>query len=253
LGRISTNYYSIHPQTYDDQFWWKKDDIEFWQYILNPTTNSILELAAGTGRLAYPLIIEGYDYTGLEISENYCKHANSKLSHITTKESVIQGDMRSFNFRKKYDKIVIPFNSLLHLLNEKDFFSTLDSIKKHMHNNSELYIDIFVPHSYYLNHKTKEPQKRVEFMNSLNQKETIIKEILTYDSTNEIMHVTWLYESEKKTYNKFFFKMKVYYPDTMNRILIDNGFKILNLWGDYNQSNFDANSNLQIYKCKKIL
>ena len=43
--------------------------------------------------------------------------------------------------------------------------------------------------------------------------------------------------------------MKIYYPDTMNRILIEQGFKILNLWGDYNQSTFSLESPLQIYKC----
>ena len=28
-----SKYYSISPQLYDDQFWWKKDDIEFWKQI----------------------------------------------------------------------------------------------------------------------------------------------------------------------------------------------------------------------------
>ena len=30
-------YYIIDPQTYDDQFWWKKDAIEFWKKIFNNT------------------------------------------------------------------------------------------------------------------------------------------------------------------------------------------------------------------------
>ena len=28
-------YYIINPQTYDDQFWWKKDDIQFWHNIIS--------------------------------------------------------------------------------------------------------------------------------------------------------------------------------------------------------------------------
>ena len=76
------SYYSLPPQTYNDQFWWKKDDIEFWKETLIPKTNSILEIAAGTGRLAAPLIREGYQYTGLEISNEYCHYANKKLHNI---------------------------------------------------------------------------------------------------------------------------------------------------------------------------
>ena len=68
---IKKNYYSILPKIYDDQFWWKKDDIEFWKKIFYNKKNTILELAAGTGRLAIPLIREQNNYTGLELSKGY--------------------------------------------------------------------------------------------------------------------------------------------------------------------------------------
>ena len=30
---MKKEYYTIEPQVYDNQFWWKKDDIEFWKNI----------------------------------------------------------------------------------------------------------------------------------------------------------------------------------------------------------------------------
>ena len=117
------SYYSLSPQTYNDQFWWKKDDIEFWKQIfLNPNA-TILELAAGTGRLALPLIREKLQYKGLELSREYCNFANKQLDNISDKKHIIQGDMRTFNFNKTFDNIFIGFNSLLHLLNEEDLIS----------------------------------------------------------------------------------------------------------------------------------
>ena len=246
---IESPYYTIHPKIYDDQFWWKKDDIEFWKKVLYPHTSTVLELAAGTGRVAHPLIKEGFNYMGLEISKSYCDYANQ--SFINKSKCLFQGDIRCFDFNKKFDKIFIPFNSLSHLLNEKDFISMLSCIKNHMHSSSEFYIDIFYPHSSYL-HKNKKPQKRIEFFNSINNQETIIKESLSYDEISEIITVCWDYESKKTIYDKFIFEMKIYYPDTINRILTDNGFEILALWGDYNQCDFSEESNLQIYKCKKL-
>ena len=114
------SYYSLSPQTYHDQFWWKKDDIEFWKKTFFNQDKTILELAAGTGRLAMPLIRENLDYTGLEISNDYCNFANKDLQELTNKAHIVQGDMRNFNLNKKFDIIFIGFNSLLHLLNEKD-------------------------------------------------------------------------------------------------------------------------------------
>ena len=72
-------YYIIDPKTYDDQFWWKKDDIEFWKNILLHPQKKVLELAAGTGRLAKPLLREKSMYKGLELSHEYVDFANSKF------------------------------------------------------------------------------------------------------------------------------------------------------------------------------
>ena len=44
--------------------------------------------------------------------------------------------------------------------------------------------------------------------------------------------------------------MKMYYPDTMNKILIDNNFIITNLWGSYREEPLNEDSSIQIYECK---
>ena len=64
-------YYSIPPQVYDDQFWWKKDDLEFWKNELDINKAKILELGSGTGRIAESLIGLDLDYTGLDLSSEY--------------------------------------------------------------------------------------------------------------------------------------------------------------------------------------
>ena len=242
------SYYALPPQTYHDQFWWKKDDIEFWKKIFSNQQKTILELAAGTGRISIPLIRENLDYTGLEISKDYCNFANRDLKELTNKAHIVQGDMRNFNLNKTFDVIFVGFNSLLHLLNEKDLIKTLNCIQSHMHEKSKLYIDIFVPHTLFLS-RSKSKMKICEFFDSIQKQESIIYESLKYDDKNEIMNVNWFYESKGKAYNEFKFDMKMYYPDTMNRILTDQNFKILNLWGDYNKTLFNEESNLQIYQC----
>ena len=39
------------------------------------------------------------------------------------------------------------------------------------------------------------------------------------------------------------------YPDTMNKHLIDAGFSIVNMYGDYNYNKFNEFSQYQIYDC----
>ena len=239
-------YYLIDPQTYDDQFWWKKDDIEFWKSLFIYPDTSILELAAGTGRLAIPLIREGIHYTGLELSNEYVQYANLKFQFSNP---IILGDMRDFNFNKKYDFIFIGFNSFLHLLSEDEAIQCLRSIKNHMHANSKLYIDIFMPEASSLYRSSSDILTVMEFMDSQQRCTSTIEEFFFYDNKSEVASISWQYKNHENTYyKKFDFQMKIYSPDTMNRILVDNGFYIHNLWGSYDKSPFKKGSQLQIYE-----
>ena len=73
------DYYQLDPQRYNDQFWWKTNDIEFWKNIFNNKNKNVLELAAGTGRIGIPLIKEGCDYKGIDISKFYCDYGNKQF------------------------------------------------------------------------------------------------------------------------------------------------------------------------------
>jgi len=239
-------YYIISPQTYDDQFWWKKDDIEFWKEIIT-SNNKVLELASGTGRIGLPLIKNDVDYTGLDISDDYVNFANLKFANYNP---FIQGDMKDFQLKTNYDVIFIGFNSLLHLLSEKDFLMCLNSIKKHMHSKTKLYIDLFVPHASFLYRDESSKVIVMEFFDSQQQHLSIIEETLSYNDTNEIVSVKWRYKNKTTNYiyNIFDFKMKIYYPDSINRILSDAGLNVINLWGSYNKDSFTDISELQIYE-----
>ena len=42
--------------------------------------------------------------------------------------------------------------------------------------------------------------------------------------------------------------MKVLYPDTMNRLLVDNGFRVDNFWGSYSFDKISEDSAIQVYE-----
>ena len=238
-----------NPERYDDQYWWKKNDIEFWKKIYNNISGkNILELGSGTGRLAIPLIKEGANYTGVEISEEYSKYSKKQLNQYSNSFKIITTDFRNFNFNIKSDMIFIGFNSFLHLLNDNDAMEFLKSVKTHMHEKTKFYVDIFVPNPDFL-YNSHERIKKFEYIDSKTNETIYVDEICQYDSSTEIMKVFWIYYSENKQEEKYQFTMKMYYPDTMNRLITDSGLYINNLWGDYEFNEFNELSELQIYEC----
>jgi len=245
-----THYYSLDPQTYNDQFWWKTNDIEFWKTLFKNKNKNILELAAGTGRIGIPLIKDGYNYKGIDIAKNYCLYANKIFKKHTNSKIIFHKDIRDFNLKQKFDIIFIGFNSWLHLLNDQDAVKCLESIKKHMHAKSKLYIDIFVPSPLFLYRPKDVAVPVLEFFDTLEKKVTYIDEMIDYDKNKEIISITWLYKCQNKYYAEFKFKMKMYYPDEMINLLRENNFVIKSIWGDYDKNQFNEDSNLQLYECE---
>ena len=245
-----SKYYSIPPKLYDDQFWWKKNDIEFWKKIYSQSKwNTVLELGSGTGRLALPLLKEGATYSGLEISKKFCQHAEKKISNGGFTPDIINQDFRDFNINKKYDLIFIGFNTFLHLLTDSDALFFFKSVKRHMHSNTLFYIDILVPNPDFL-YKGNKRLKNLEYVDSKTNDIIYVDEICKYDEITEIMKVKWIYYSKNKQEEEYQFTMRMYYTDTMNRLITDSGLYINNLWGDYNLDEFNESSELQIYECK---
>ena len=235
------------PSIYDDQYWWKKDDIEFYKNII-PEKSTVLELGSGTGRLAFPLIRNNINYYGLELSKEFCTYSQKKLNQIGLQNHIYQGNMVSFKIPIKFDCIFIAFNTFLHLLTNKEAETCLKCVKEHLKPNGEFIIDILVPHPEFLYKENNSKNPVMDFKDSIRNELVEIYEACIYDRDTEICDITWIYKysNESKEFN---YKMKMYYPDTINRILTDCGFYIKELYGDYSMRNFSDESHMQIYVC----
>ena len=90
----------------------------------------------------------------------------------------------------------------------------------------------------------------MEYIDSTSNELITVEEISIYNSDTEINEITWFYSSDTvKDIIKYKFHMRMIYPDTMNKHLIDAGFNIVNMYGDYDYNKFNEFSQYQIYDC----
>ena len=223
--------------------------MDFWTNIFSEIPgNTILELASGTGRLAYSFVREGADYTGLEMSHDFADLAKKKLNGVGLPFSIITGDMCNFQLNKTFDLIFIGFNSFLHLLKDEDAISCLECVKKHMHKETRFLIDIFIPNPLFLYRPDGARFNVLEYTDTKSDEKVVVDESNEYNPDTEINELTWYLSSKnKKDFTKEDFSMRMYFPSKMNHLLIDAGFKILHQGGDYYRSNLGDGSKLQIY------
>ncbi len=248
------NNFSIYqyPRLYDDIMWWKEDDIPFWKHIIKKfKCQSVLEICCGTGRLGLPLITDQMDYYGIDISESFINHFKTKVSNYN-QNKIIVSDATQFNIDKKFDLVFIGFNSLAHLLTEQQVKSFFNCVKKHMHNKSIFCIDVFMPSHQLISNIDNTKIDLMDFIDSSTQKKLTILESTIYNSNTEVNQISWEFIDQKNQIQFIYeFEMRMFFPDTLNRLLIDSKFDINNFYGSYELENFNEHSEKQIYICKK--
>lgn len=222
-----------------------------WKFLCKKSSGKdVLELASGTGRVTIPLLKEGFNLTGIELSKSFSEYSEEQaLNHGFENTNFIQGDIVDFDLQKIFDVIIIAYNSFLHLLKNEQAEACLKCVKKHLKPNGRFYIDIYMPSPlhYYRPENLRYPT--IEYFDSQINEEVVIEETNNYDPDREVNQLTWYYSSKtKKDFLINEFSTRMYWPDTMNRMLIDTGFEILNLWGDYDLNPFGEESALQIYE-----
>jgi SAM-dependent methyltransferase len=238
--------YSI-PEFYDSYHHWKTNDIDFILKWAETVGDPILELAAGTGRLAVPLLEKGYEYCGIDSSEAFVTWAQKKISPFAEQGTVLVEDMRDFKLNRKYNFIFIGFNSILHLLNDSDIHRCFNCVKNHLQDGGKFLIDVFVPHTEFL---YRDPDKYYDVgsYTDLFGRMVIVKEKNRFDRETEINHITWYVHVEDEPSPQVYeFDMHILYPDTLDRLLAESGFKIEHKFGSYDEDKLNPDSDLQIY------
>jgi ubiquinone/menaquinone biosynthesis C-methylase UbiE len=148
LMAIDDSYAEIAP-FYDLEFDEFQSDVELYLGYAQLVGGPVLELGCGTGRLLEPLVRSGYSVTGLDNSEAMTERALTRLrdAGLSDRAIIVTGDMRDLQgFETDAFRLVfIAINSFLHLHSRADQLQTLTQIRRVLHRDGLLVIDVFNP------------------------------------------------------------------------------------------------------------
>lgn len=126
---------------------------EKWVKILNEYRNKyqiqgkkLLDLACGTGELSYRFANEGFQVTGVDLSENMLAIAREKLEAKGLNIPLFQQNMAELDNFEKFDFITIFCDSLNYLASEDEVISTFEGVAKNLNDNGLFLFDV---HSEY--------------------------------------------------------------------------------------------------------
>ena len=253
-----TDYDSL--AVYYDTEWRKlTQDIQFLVEETRKSGGPVLELACGSGRVAFPLAREGLEVWGIDNSSEMLQIFEKKLEledrDVAQRIHIGNQNMQDFRFEHTFKNIIIPFNSFLLLTDRKDFDVCLQNCRDHLDDDGKFIVDVFSPNFELCG--IKEPNMR--FLQHFYVKE--IKKVVVQweyakrDMAKQLIDIDFLYEEydssgavTKKTYN---LKMSLIFRYEMEYLLEKNGFTVLEVYGDYDRTPFSFSSPQIICICCK--
>ena len=127
---------------YDLDFGPLTDDVEMLQE-LTASGQRVLELGAGSGRIAVPLAMNGCRVTAVDSSEEMLAVGERRMKQAGV--NIVRGDMRCLHLDQQFDLVVFALSTFQHLLRRKDQLAALSVARRHLAEGGRLLIDWTAP------------------------------------------------------------------------------------------------------------
>jgi SAM-dependent methyltransferase len=134
------------PELYDLEFHGCDEDLHHYIQLARATKGPILELAAGTGRLALPMARLGRKVCAADRSEKMLAVLERRASQEPQLDiRCVVADMRTPQRRGTYALVVLAFNALQHLRDPADIMTTFRAARVAARSGGRFALDVYLP------------------------------------------------------------------------------------------------------------
>ena len=211
--------------------------LDFVEQELPKTTGQILDLACGAGRLAVMLAQNGYQVSGVDLSEEMLALAEMHAREANLAIPFMQGNMLDLSALGQYSAVTCFADSFCYLQDEAQVLQAFKEVYQHLENDGKFIFDVITPYHY-----TTEDQAFIwssfadEFEHSAVHELTFFvwnEALASYERVSEIHH--------ERTY-----ELEVY-----QRLLTQVGFKDITVSADFGKGELTLETTRWFFSCHK--
>jgi SAM-dependent methyltransferase len=209
----------------------------------------VLELGCGSGRLTLQIAQNGIDIVGADLSDSMLDAARAKALAAGIDVPFVQADMRHFDLAGKFSSILIPGNSLLHLLTIEELKQCFTCIRRHLAPGGRLVFDIS---KWDTGVFARDPGQRYPAFSLDHPKlgEITIEEMTSYDAAAQVRDVVWyLSRAGAPDFRRIEYRLRVIFPQELLLLLECAGFRLATRYGEFTREPFEASSPRQVCIC----
>jgi len=237
-------------------------DVQFYVDCAKKASGPILELGCGTGRVLIPTAQAGCQVTGLDVSPFMLDRCREKLSGqpqaIRSLVRLVQADMTAFDTGEKYALVTIPFRPFQHLIAVEEQKACLTCANRHLEHAGRIVLDVYHPYlpalvdPKYLMEMQVDPEITLADGRVL-RRTSRIAAFHRDEQYNDVELIHYIrYPDGRRERLLHAFKMRYFYRYEMEHLLALCGFRLVELFGDFDRSAFTSESPEMVFVAEKV-
>lgn len=125
------------------------DDVAFFRSLARQTGGPVLELGCGTGRIAVPLAVDGFEVVGIDRSAGMLDRARAKLEalepEVRGRVRLVEGDFTTTSLDGEFGLVFAGFRVFMSVLDPASQLRLLRAVRDRLRPDGLLAIDVFDP------------------------------------------------------------------------------------------------------------
>lgn len=215
----------------------------------------IIDLACGTGRMTIPLAQKGFELIGVDIHPGMLERAKKKAEDQNVHIEWSQQDCTALQLEVKSPFMFMVGNSFQHFHTNEQQNQVLNSIHHYLENNGIFIFGIRFPNADELLQPSTEEYWKT-YTDTVENKKVDVFTMSNYDPIEQVQHYTTIrkYLDEGNVVDERItsISLRYTYPKEMERLLVQNGLEILQLYKDWKLTPLSKDSDEMIYVCRKV-
>ncbi|AGL01454.1 class I SAM-dependent DNA methyltransferase [Desulfoscipio gibsoniae] len=208
-------------------------------------TDSVADLACGTGNTVIPFARRGYKATGIDLAGEMLNLARSKAAAKKLSINFLEQDMRTFKLPGKVGLVTCFHDGLNYLLDIMDIKKTFQQVHRQLNDKGAFIFDLNAVHWL------SKADNSITMIDD--QDMTLIWET-SYDSNQSTWQIKLTgFVREGDIYRKFteYHREKAYHPEEITACLRDAGFTLLGSFNAFTFEPIQYNSIRHFYVAQK--
>jgi len=250
--------YAAWAEWYDVVYATEGDaEVDFYVGLARKYGGPVLEIGAGTGRIAIPTASAGIDVLGIDLSPEMLRVARQRAASTRPvgKIEFATGDMREFELDRRFKLVTIPARTLLLATSAESQLATLANAARHVAPGGILALNVFVPDPQMLADTNRSPFFWDDVTNPANGRRCLLWALNRFDTSEQLNEGLQIIEELgdhgevlRKAYLDVL--LRYIYPSELRLMLEKAGLEIVDEYGDFFGSPFEFQSSEQVCVCR---